>query len=221
TDGLIECNILSKASNKSVINQTYKVPLTINDTSGYDKKTKLLGQINIILTKADYYFILKASDHNDTSKHIILKDTITLKNENLNNVQASSLQLASKIDKSSDNLSLFYKNQLEVTPNPSKIFGKNMSDVYYYIEFYNLSNKTITDNYTIFKTITDLNNNEIKSGSNSYKLNTQSKVEFGSFNVSDMPTGRYNLNVSLQDENGKELSKENNYFWVYNNSDTL
>jgi len=219
-DGLIDLDIISKASNKSVINQIYKVPLAINDTSGYNKQTKLLGQINIILKKADYYFILKAGDYNDTSKHVILKDTISLKNENINSVQASSLQLASKIEKSSDNLSVFYKNQLEVTPNPSKIFGKNMSEVYYYIEFYNLSNKTLTDNYTIFKTITDLNNNEVKSGSNGYKMKNESKVEFGSFNVSDMPTGRYNLNVSLLDENGKELSKENNYFWVYNNPDT-
>lgn len=219
-DGFIELKILPDPLGKTVIEQSYKTPLFIKDTAAYNRKSKLLGQINIILKKADYYFVLQASDFNDTSKYVVIKDSIIANGQHPNSVQSSSLQLASQIEKSVDKTNVFYKNQLEVIPNPSKVFGSNMSDVYYYIEFYNLSKNNITELYSIVKTITDLNNNEIRKGKNEYKLKSDSRVEHGVFNVSDMNTGKYNFNVLLLDVNGIELLKQNNYFWVYNNSDT-
>lgn len=217
--GLIDLRIISSETGNEIFNQSFKAPLVVNDSAGYNKNSSLMGQINFILKKGTYSLVIRASDFNDSTKIFTAQDNITIDNFPAG-LSSSSLQLSSSINKSTEVSDVFYKNSLEVIPNPSRIFGRNLSDVYYYIEFYNLSDANVTIEYSILKTIKDLNNNEIKSGITSYKLNASTKIEYGHFNITDVPTGNYLFEIILLDSKKGKLLEQKNKFWIYNSIDT-
>lgn len=216
--GAIDLDI-SSYDGRKIVSQTFRTPALIGDTANYNLNSKLLGQINIILKKGSYKLAIKAYDFYDTSKYFIAADNIQIDNFD-GKVTSSSLQLASNITKSQNVNDVFYKNSLEVTPNPSRLFGKNFSEVYYYIEFYNMLPKFISGNYSILKVITDSDNNTVKAGKNSYQVKNESKVEYGHFNISDLKTGNYYLEVVLMDADSNKITQQKNKFWVYNDIDT-
>ncbi len=218
-DGLINLQIVSSETGKEIFNQSFKTPMVVNDTAGYNVNSSLMGQINFILKKGSYRLVINASDFNDSTKVYAAQDNVTIDNFPAG-LSSSSLQLASSISKSADESDVFYKNSLEVIPNPSRIFGRNLADVFYYVEFYNLSDQNLTGDYSIVKIIKDNNNNEIKSGKTNYKLTGSSKIEYGNFNISDIATGNYYLEVILLDSKNNKLLEQKNKFWVYNSIDT-
>ena len=114
---------------------------------------------------------------------------------------------------------MFYKNTLEITPNPDRLFGNNFSTIYYYFEIYNLKKENISSDYYVVSEITDLNNVKLKSQTKKYTLKSESKVEFGSFDISDLPTNSYNLVINIIDDKNKNLARNSKKFFVYN-SDT-
>jgi len=64
------------------------------------------------------------------------KDTITVKPFKQNKFSISDIQLASNIknEKCRSLKSLFYKNTLEVTPNPSAYYSNVLPALFYYSE---------------------------------------------------------------------------------------
>jgi GWxTD domain-containing protein len=218
-DGLINLQIVSNETGKEIFNQSFKTPMIVADTSGYNKNSSLMGQLNFILKKGTYRLVIKASDFNDSLKVFNAQDNISIDNFPAG-ISSSSLQLSTMITKSSNESDVFYKNSLEVIPNPSRIFGKNLSDVYYYVEFYNLSKASVSDGYSVVKIIKDLNNNQVKSGRTEYKLTGGSRIEYGHFNISDLATGNYYFEVLLQDSKNNALLEQKNKFWIYNTIDT-
>lgn len=218
-DGELDMEVYDQNANKTVIQKRYKVPVTISDTAGYNKNTNLTGQVNFLLDSGIYIFKIKASDFNNLSDSAVFEDNLDLKCFPTSSVALSSVQVSSDIKRSTDKNSVFYKNTLEIVPNPVRLFGNNVSTLYYYFEVYNLNKKNITDEYYIVSKITDLNNNKLKSEVKKYKLKSESKVEFGSFDISDMPTNSYNLVINVVDDKNKILAQNSKKFFVYN-SDT-
>lgn len=215
-DGLIELNIINKSINKPVIQKNYKVPLIIPDTTGYNKKLKLTGQINMLLDSGSYKFYIKAADFNDTARFVSYEKDIDIPGFDDKNVTSSSLQFAANIRKSDDPKSIFYKNTLEVIPNPSRLFGNNLSELYYYIEFYNLTKENLTGEYSVNTVVTDLNNNTLKSETKNFMLKNNSRVVFGHINISDIKTGIYKFAARLLDSTDNLKTEAQNQFVIYN-----
>lgn len=216
--GVIDID-LSDSNGKTLISETYRTPLLITDTANYNWNTRLMGQINFLLKKGEYRLSIKAYDFHDSANSFLAADKFIVE-DYAGKIRASSLQLASEIKKSSNANDIFYKNSLEVVPNPSRLFGKNFTEVFYYIEFYNMLPGNITDKYSILKKITDSDNNVVKAGNNVYQLKNESKVEYGHFNISDMKTGNYNLEIVMFDSDSNKIAEQKNKFWIYNDLDT-
>lgn len=214
--GKLDLEIFSKTSNKNIVEKSFKVPIKISDTTGYNRNVKLTGQLNIVLDSGMYSFKIHARDFYDTVKSFHVDENFLLSRFE-NKVTTSSMQLAVNIQSSSDT-NVFYKNTLEVTPSPSKIFGNELSKVFYYIELYNLRKEFLSDTYKVLVSIYDQNSNNIKSSSREYKIKNESKVEYGSFDISSLQSGKYKLVFSLMDDKNTLFVSKEKEFWVYNNN---
>src|ERR1051325_3868390 len=145
--GQIEINLYDTLRNP-LIQKNYRVPLSITDTAGYNRNAKLTGQMNFLLDTGNYILFLCAKDFSDTSKNVTFEEKIYAKPFDDKSVQTSSLQFSSDINRSTDEKNIFYKNTLEVIPNPSRLYGNNLSKLYYYAELYNLKPGFITEDYS-------------------------------------------------------------------------
>ncbi len=215
--GKLELQIFSKAQNKNIVEKFFKVPIQIKDTAGYNRNVKLTGQLNIVLDSGMYSFKINARDFYDTVKSFHVDENFMLSRFE-SKVTTSSMQLAVNIQSSSETNNVFYKNTLEVTPSPSKIFGNELSKVFYYIELYNLKTELISDQYKISVDILDPNSNKVKTVTREYKIKNESKVEYGSFDISSLQSGKYKLVFNLMDDKNTLLVSKEKEFWVYNNN---
>jgi GWxTD domain-containing protein len=216
--GRIKLNIQNKTSGSSVVLKEFKIPVEVTDTVNYDKNLKLTGQINILLDTGAYVFKVRGTDFYDSAKTEEYNEEVVLENFPDGKLNLSTIQLSTNISKSTDQENLFYKNTLEVIPNPSLLFGNNLSKLYYYVELYNLKKEILGDKYSVVTTVANIDWSEIKSETKSYVVKTDSKVEFGSIDVKELPSKKYVLIIRLLDANDKEMIRASKYFYIYNSS---
>jgi GWxTD domain-containing protein len=214
--GKILLDLFSNGAGKNIIMKELNIPLQVSDT--VIKASKLTGQLNMMLDTGTYKLILKASDYFDTSKSASSSEEIVLKSIPDNVFTSSSIQLSTGISKSSDVNNIFYKNSLEVIPNPSLLFGNNLSKVYYYMELYNIRQGLISDSYTVNICITDTDGKELKSETKNYKIKSESRVEYGAVDISDIPSSRYIFVIKALDDKNTEVLKAFKYFYIYNSN---
>lgn len=218
--GKLQLDIINKNTNKPVVIKEFRVPVTLNDTSGANKDFRLTGQINILLDSGTYVLKMIASDLYDSTKVNTADEEVVLRSFPQDKLSLSTIELSTDIIKSADVNNLFYKNTLEVTPNPSNLFGNNLSKLYYYLELYNLNKTELGDNYTITTAIANQDGTEIKSNPKKYELKSDSKVEFGSMDITGLPSNRYLLYVKISDNTDKELLRAYKYFYIFNSDTT-
>lgn len=218
--GKLMLDIINKSTGKPVVEKEFRVPVTLADTAGKYKDFRLTGQINFLLDSGTYLIKMNASDYFDPSKYNLSEEEVVLKPFPVNTVSMSTIELATEIIKSTDENNIFYKNTLEVTPNPSNLFGNNLSKVYYYLELYNLNKQELGDVYSVVTTLANQDGTEIRSNPKKYETKTESKVEFGSVDITGLPSNRYLLFVKLLDNNSNELLRAYKYFYVFS-SDTV
>lgn len=218
--GRIELQIVRKSDSK-LITKDFKVPLVLTDTSGTNRDVKLTGQINMIFESGVYDMKLKASDFNDPKRVSESEETMNLAAYPSDRVSISSIQLSTGIVKSSDVNSIFYKNTLEVTPNPAALFGNNISKVHYYAEIYGINKNELGEKYSVFVNIEDNLGKEMKGSGKSFDVKTDTKVEFGSIDIGELPSNKYTLLIKILDSKEKEITRVTKFFYVYNSNVTV
>lgn len=134
-------------------------------------------------------------------------------------IALSDLELCSNIVTGSKNeKGLFYKNTMEVFPNPMRIYNQDNSELYYYIELYNIRSENPQDEVKIEVAIADTHGN-IKEQKN-YTRNRayESLVEFGFFDVGTLANGLYTLVFAATDATANYSTYTRTNFYVVNAS---
>lgn len=217
-DAKLEVTIFAKSSSQPLAVNTYKVPSTVTDTSGDNLKSKIVGQINYEMKYGEYKMLVIASDFNNPEMRDSIELDLILEDFN-GAAKMSDIELATSIVKSSDTKNIFYKNTLEVTPNPGNLYGKNFSEMFYYAELYNLSPANVSDEYTVKRRILNSNNEELMSSEKKVKRNAESRVETGMFKIDSLKTGIYIFELSLVDaQKNLNISKTKKFF-LYTSTD--
>ena len=219
-NGLLDLEIVNKTTGTRVIQQVFKVPLFVQDTAGYNRSNNLTGQVNFLIDSGQYLFKIKATDFSNPVDSAKFEDNLSLSRFAEARVAISCIQISNGIEKTNDDKSVFYKNTLEVIPNPLSLFGNKLSTLYYYFELYNLDKNNISEGYTIKSEITDLNDAVIKASEKKYSLKSSSKVEVGSFDMADLKTNTYKLIIKILDENNSEVIRNQKKFIVFNSDTT-
>jgi len=210
--------IFDNATSKEIFNETYGLQSKVVDSAQFKLKNKLIGQQNLTIPNGNYTLTFIGYDQNNQNR----KDTIILE-LNLNQFEdtkssLSSLQLASRIDKSSDSSSIFFKNGLELTPNPNLLFGSNLNKLYYYIEVYYPLVDFNSDSAQFSVLITDPSGKLLNEKRKSVNTKNTIYAETGYFNVDSLMTGSYFITAALIDNvTDKKVSREKKFF-IYNNA---
>jgi GWxTD domain-containing protein len=219
--GKLDIQVFDTKLEESIINKDFKVPVLVSDTLGYDRNTNLTGQVNFLLDSGLYEVKILAADFYNPVRSSVISHNLSLNRFVENKVCFSGVQIANKIQKSSDTKSVFYKNTLEVVPNPSRLFGNNLSTLFYYFELYNLNKNNLTEDYSLISSITDLNNVVIISKEKECKILSESKAEFGSFDVGNLKTNPYYLELKVLDRDNNEIAKAERKFFIFNSDSSI
>lgn len=217
-DAKLEISIFPKGSDKPIAENTYKIPSEIQDTSGENSRNKIMGQINYEIKYGEYRLKIVASDFNNPN----MRDSteIDLVAEDFSGPpKMSDIELSTSITKSTDTKSLFYKNTLEVTPNAGGLYGKNINELHYYVEIYNLNQSNISDEFIIRRRILTANNEELIVSDKKIKRNVESRVEYGMFKIDTLSTAGYVFEVSLLDPQKNINIVKTKKFFLYTSND--
>ncbi len=133
----------------------------------------------------------------------------------------SGLQLGARIFADTTRTQ-FYKNGLQVIPNPLRLFGTHLPMLYAYVEIYNLPPASISPRYRISYTALDSLGHPFEKLFDSWVVNSgQMAVEARAFNVLGFPNGTYSLRFTLRIPETSDSVTASQRFRVVNLSDWL
>lgn len=126
----------------------------------------------------------------------------------------SDIELCSNIKNSTRKEDLYYKNSLEVIPNPTLVFGVASHPMMFnYTEMYNLD---VAQTYTVKAQVLAGDGKVVKESFKAKKFGVKHAVDAGITNVASVPSGKYRFRVILTDEKGSVASQVEKNFYIYN-----
>ncbi len=126
----------------------------------------------------------------------------------------SDLELCSSVRNSAQKDDLYYKNSLEVIPNPTLVFGAASHPMmFHYSEVYNLDT---AQTYVVKTQIIGPDGKMAKESSKARHFGVRNAVEAGMSNVASLPSGKYRLRLVLVDEQGTTSTQSEKSFYAYN-----
>lgn len=177
----------------------------------------LVGVVGFVIPRGIYKCIVTGTDGNQQTRNRKITETLNITPFQGKNLSLSDLELATNIkQEGADTSSIFYKNTLEVSPNPTMVFGEGIPVLFYYSEIYNM-NKSTLQNFVTLKTLL--------FNSKGYKVSERNKnlakvdaprVEVGTLNLMKYPTDTYTLVLTAIDSSANVVSTSSKRLFVYN-----
>lgn len=209
---LLDITITNLSDNNIVYSNLFKSPSVVTDTSKNNTQ-KLIGQVNYLLDKGNYKLYIKGNDFADTLKSDIFEQEVSVGNLNYSAVALSDIEISSSIKKSDNTKSPFYKNTLEIIPNPSALFGMNLNELNYYFEIYGLTENNISGEFYINYSVYNLNSVKVISKDKKVSRKNESKADYGTILIDSLDRGSYKFVVTISDSSRNvNLSREKKFF---------
>lgn len=214
--GKLRLQIFDSSKSTELVNDHWDFE-SILDPEAPDDNQKLTGLLRYYLSSGNYKCILKGIDLNNSSISDSLQFELNVPKYDEKTVLLSDLQLANEIAQDSKSKSSpFYKNTLEVVPNPSALYGHGVPVFYFYYEIYNISNNVEVDR---IKVVYELKNTR---GETSYKktkfmpASNSSVLDIGAIKVNGLVTGPYDVIVTVNDSLSNLSASTKKRIFVYN-----
>lgn len=210
---MISSKLKDKATGELIVNDRSVLPVQITDTSGASFSSTFVSQAGYVVPFGEYTLQVVATDSLGGAR----KDSITLSlsvKGYTTTVTMSDVELCSMIKNSAQKSDPFFKNSLEVMPNPTLVFGvASHPIVYSYSEFYNLDPE---QSYLVKTQVVGADGKALKEGSKTRKFGVKNAVEAGITNVTAIQSGRYRFRLTLADTSGNAMTQTEKTFYIYN-----
>jgi GWxTD domain-containing protein len=203
-----------KSESAVVARKEWLVPHSVADTLELRKGQIMTGLHSVGLTPGNYQASLVAYDINDPGRRDSVVLALPVQLFPKEKEVLSDIELCTTIHSSSNKQSLFYKNTLEVMPNPSKLFGMGLPILYYYVESYNLSARP-GENVIVRTSVLDAAGKEVIVQNKTKPRNRKASVEIGTVNLSSLKGGTFLLRVNLVDSLNTLFASTAKKFFVY------
>lgn len=215
-EAIVHIEMKNTANDSFYINKDWKIQNVIeNDSASVTKN--LSGVFGLPVPEGKYSLFVKAWDANNTKLIKNINETIEIKPYVKEKFCVSDIQLASNIKNvGADPKSIFYKNTLEVIPNPSMLYSAQTPVAFYYAELYNLALEDTSVNFTLQKLVFNSAGKNVFKNAKTIKQAKNSVVEIGLVNLSKLPTDSYNLVLSLIDNKTNQAYISSKRFFLYN-----
>jgi GWxTD domain-containing protein len=216
-EGLLKIFIKDGVKGDTIVFNQWKLKHDVLDTSNVNSQV-LVGTLGFIIPQGSYLCEFTGSDIHNTDNFKVIKENLKVTPYLHNSVSLSDIQLASKMIQGSENTnSIFYKNTYEVIPIPNVVFGKSQPALFFYMEIYNLKSELLKSE--LIKMNQMLYNSKgklVKEKSKYLSRNSNTRVEVGSYILSNYPTDSYTLVIALIDSVGNTGISTAKKFFVYN-----
>ena len=200
-----------------IVDNTWKVNNKIDASKVMS--TSLLGQIGFVIPEGTYICNIKGFDSVDTLNSKSYLEDIAIDPLMKNTYTISDIQLASNIkSENADQNSLFYKNTMEVTPNPMTFYSETMPVLFYYSELYNLNLEKQDEDLEVQKLVYNGSNKLVYKKSKTVARDKKSIVEAGAVNMSKFPTDSYTFVVAVVDTSAEGGVASSKRLFLYNPS---
>jgi GWxTD domain-containing protein len=205
--------IRNQATNTPAIQQNVTLPLAIADTSSASFRYPFTTQTGFAVPFGEYTLEVVAVDSLDSARRDSINLPIGLQ-PFAEGLSVSDLELCSRVQASNKKDDPFYKNSLEVVPNPSLVFGVATHPMLFnYAELYHLDPAAT---YTAKYQVVASDGKIVKESSRPRKYGMNHGVEAGSINVTAVMPGKYSFRLLLLDQSAREVVRAEKTFFVFN-----
>ncbi|MFZ4546407.1 MAG: GWxTD domain-containing protein [Bacteroidales bacterium] len=173
----------------------------------------VFDQQRVALAKGNYKLELSINDKNNDLPHFEAKDEIAL-NFDDKKIQLSDIELIESYTPATES-SLMAKSGYDFIPYQDYYYPQNMSKIRYYAEIYNSS--TILGDGSFFAVASSIESIEKgKLIENYFRIKREASdrvnIVFNEFDITELPSGHYNLVLSVRDKENKEIVTQSIYF---------
>ncbi|MGE5400874.1 MAG: GWxTD domain-containing protein [Ignavibacteriales bacterium] len=215
----LHIELTDTVTGKSFLNRDWRIDSPVSDTSRAGMNKNLIGLVGLVVPKGQFKCVVSGSDGIDPKKTKVINETLRIEPLIGGNLALSDIELAANIkQENADSLSIFYKNTLEVQPNPTMIFGDGIPVLFYYSEVYNLINDSLQNNLLIRTVLFNSKGYKLSEKLKKISRGNQSRVDVGTINITKYPTDTYTLIVEALDSVGNFGVSSSKRFFVYNPS---
>ncbi len=217
----LDVTITETISNTVVVNKRYiSQTKLISKTDSTFKGKNLIGNISFVLSAGTYTLNISGTDIADSTNSKTYNESIKVKEFPKGKYSLSDIQLATRIVSDSKNKkSIFYKNTMEVFPNPHDIYTEKMPILFYYSELYNLNLKQYDGTkLTLVEQLSDNYGKALKVKKINLLAQNSSIVQAGIVNLKKFPTGSYTLSLSIIEDSTKTGVSSVKRFYLINPS---
>jgi GWxTD domain-containing protein len=194
---------------------TFAVP----DTAGLAPGQYFVHQVRTAVAPGEYELHVRIPGDSARQALRLQRDVLVPAFDDASLVGLSDITLATSITQSDDAQGLFYKNGLDIRPNPNQLYGRALGEVYYYAEAYNTDNLAgESGQYTLLAYVAEANRPQPLPD---LQKRTQREarspdVLVGAFDISDLPSGSYFLRLALLNDDNEAEVEQARKFFVYN-----
>ncbi len=187
----------------------------VEDTTTLD--FGFLDQQRIPLPAGSYDYELSISDKNRNKPPFIVKQVISLDFPK-DKIRVSGIEIVESFKKATE-VNALTKSGYDFIPYLSDYFPPSISKLTYYAEVYNSSALLAADEkFGVCTSIQSFETGKLVSDFQKVKREGPRPVNvvFGEFDISNLPSGNFNLMISIRDKDNKEISS-NSFFFQRNN----
>jgi GWxTD domain-containing protein len=217
-EAIVHIEMKDSAASTFFMNKDWKIQHLIevnqNDST---TNSSLSGVFGFVVPKGKYSLKINAKDSRNSQLVKNISETIKIEPIKKGKYCISDIQLASNIKTDGvDTKSLFYKNTMEIIPNPKMLYTKQSPALFYYSELYQLKVPDSKIVYTLQKLLSNSKGRIVYKNSKSINQSPNSVVEYGVIKLSKYPTDSYVLTLSLIDPSTNQAFISKKRFYLYN-----
>ncbi len=207
---------LENLATGSVSQVSSEIPVRMPDTSTIAQDSRIVSITKILADTGRYRLTALALEGKSSTPVDSFQTFLEVTPYPRSELSVSSIELCSAISQAASKDDPYYKNTLHVVPNPEDTYGTGIPSVSYYAEIYGLGSRNDSTEYNISWSIVDTYGRTVKRRSTLKSGISQEVVEIGSTNISNLPSGRYALDLSVADSTTKKMVSTTKYFFIYN-----
>ncbi len=214
----VELDLSLTAREKSGVEKTETLKLVNSEKAMSREEGLLIARFPMTLSPGSYDFTLSAQD----AKTLLAKGEfkrMKLRSFDSDSLRVSDIELAFNITKSDNTNSPFYKNSLEVIPNPTAIYGNTVPNLSVYVEIYNLVRNLRLNTDSLY-TRTYLSRNGIvleETERRKVRRRTADAVVYVEKTpIDSLLSGKYEYHFELSDSSFNPIIRRTKSIFIYN-----
>lgn len=205
-------NLTNLKTGATVINRQDFLPIVLPDTARATMKSTFINQMGFAIPFGEYTLSVLAIDSLQPHRRDSIQLPITFSRVP-SGFALSDLELGSSIKPSQDQSSHYYKNSLEVVPNPTLTFGVTANPILFtYAELYNVKPGS---QYTLRSEIVDQRDRVLKEATRMRSYSGTNSVDVSTTNITSLASGKYRVRLIVL-EGETEVGRTEKVFFIYN-----